>query len=112
MLKYILATVFVVIMSGSIFAQEPAPNCTPVQAVKAVSGPRGPVGPVGPQGNPGLPGQVPEWYLYLGISGLLFGLLGTGFGFAALLRRELPVVQPVNVINVPVPALNQAPNRV
>lgn len=108
MTKLMMAILVVVMMTGLVSAQETAPNCTPVQKVKTVPGPRGPVGPAGPQGTPGAPGQVPEWYLGLGLTGLLFGLLGTGFGIAALMRPYPPAAQAVNVINVPVPT-NPAP---
>jgi len=100
MAKGLMLILTIIMLTASVSAQEKACPCEKPQVAKVLHGVRGPVGPAGPQGNPGIPGQVPQWYLYLGIAGVFFGLLGTGLAFGALVSRPNPqAVQPMNVFN-------------
>lgn len=108
MTKVLMVVFVTIMMTGLVSAQETLCPCDEKQEVKVVKGARGLAGPAGPQGLQGIPGQVPEWYLYLGITGVFFGLLGTGLALGALVARPTPpAVQPVNVINIPGPGGNQ-----
>ena len=110
MTKALMVVLAIIMLTGSVSAQETPCACEVKQEAKVVRGARGPVGPAGPQGLPGKAAEVPEWYLWLSGAGLLFGLLGTGLAFGALVARPQPqAVQPVNVINN-VPGPNGNPN--
>ncbi len=100
MAKVLVAVIVAVMLASAVSAQEKPNLCDPSQSVKVLKGARGPVGPAGPQGLPGAPAVVPEWYLWIGVAGVFFGLLGTGLAFGALVSRPYPpAVQPANVFN-------------
>ncbi len=111
MTKALMVILAVIMLTGSVSAQETPCACDKKREVKILRGVRGLVGPAGPQGLPGVPAEIPTWYLWIGASGMFFGLLGTGLAFGALVARPHPQAgQPVNVINnIPGPNGNQNP---
>lgn len=102
-MRIAIVFLFLLVLAIPTSAQEvvPAVQCHTVVAPAPVRGKQGPRGAVGPMGPAGPAGQVPQWYLWVALSGLGLGLLATGLAIGALAGRHPYQPAPVVVNNYP-----------